>query len=78
MIKLEKSDVSTASYYELPEGVTELQNLISHRNMNAFIGFIFIKCYDYTLSGSRDIQTIREILRHAELELERVQNVQGN
>ena len=39
-----KSDGSTASYYELPEGATELQHLISHRDMNAQIGEIFRAC----------------------------------
>ena len=29
------SDGSTASYYELPEGASELQHLISHKDMNA-------------------------------------------
>lgn len=29
------SDGSTASYYELPAGCTELQDLISYRNLNA-------------------------------------------
>lgn len=37
----EASDGSTASYYRLPSGVTELQHLISHRDMNAQIGEIF-------------------------------------
>ena len=35
------SDGSTASYYELPPGAKELQDLISHRNMNAQDGEIF-------------------------------------
>lgn len=30
-----QSDGSTASYYELPTNATELQHLISHRDMNA-------------------------------------------
>lgn len=29
----ERSDGSTASYYELPEGATQLQHLISARDM---------------------------------------------
>ena len=36
-----QSDGSTASYYELPENATELQELISAKNMNAQIGEIF-------------------------------------
>lgn len=42
-----KSDGSTASYYELPKGATQLQDLISHKNMNAQIGEIFRACYRY-------------------------------
>ena len=37
----EHSDGSTASYYELPEGATELQDLIGSRDMNAQMGEIF-------------------------------------
>ena len=39
------SDGSTASYYELPADAQELQDLISHKNMNAQIGEIFRACY---------------------------------
>jgi|TARA_X000001388_G_scaffold23734_1_gene16212 hypothetical protein len=39
------SDGSTASYYQLPGGATELQDLISFKNMNAQIGEIFRACY---------------------------------
>lgn len=39
------SDGSTAHYYELPAGATELQDLISHRNMNAQDGEIFRAIY---------------------------------
>ena len=48
-----QSDGSTASYYELPDGATELQHLISHRDMNAQIGEIFRACYrDIEVSDS--------------------------
>jgi Flp pilus assembly CpaF family ATPase len=33
-----RSDGSTASYYELPNNASELQDLISAKNMNAQIG----------------------------------------
>ena len=32
-----RSDGSTASYYELPDGAAQIQDLISHQNMNAQI-----------------------------------------
>ena len=34
-LNLSVSDGSTASYYELPNNATELQHLISYKNMNA-------------------------------------------
>ncbi len=43
----QQSDGSTASYYELPDGATELQELISAKNMNAQIGEIFRACYSH-------------------------------
>lgn len=45
--ELALSDGSTASYYVLPEGCSQLQHLISHRDMNAQIGEIFRSCYRY-------------------------------
>ena len=47
MAKKSVSDGSTANYYELPEDASELQHLISHKNMNAQIGEIFRACYRY-------------------------------
>ncbi len=49
-----KSDGSTASYYELPEGAKELQDLISHRDMNSQIGEAFRACYRYGLVEHSD------------------------
>ena len=46
-----KSDGSTASYYELPSDAEQLQDLISHKNMNAQIGEIFRACYRYAWTG---------------------------
>ena len=44
-INKEASDGSTANYYELPNSATELQHLISYKNMNAQIGEIVRACY---------------------------------
>jgi len=43
-----------AHYYELPTGATELQDLISYRNMNAQIGEIFRTCYRYGQAAHSD------------------------
>ena len=48
------SDGSTAAYYELPEGANELQDLISHRDMNAQIGEVFRSCYRYGMASHSD------------------------
>jgi len=69
----EQSDGSTASYYELPEGATELQELISAKNMNAQIGEIFRACYRYgQVAHSPEIRDIKKILFYAKAELERL------
>jgi hypothetical protein len=75
-----QSDGSTASYYELPEGATELQELISAKNMNAQIGEIFRACYRYgEVAHSPMIRDIKKILFYAKAELERLTKLEkGN
>jgi hypothetical protein len=73
------SDGSTASYYELPEGASELQHLISHRNMNAQIGEIFRACYRYGMvSHSPELRDIKKIIFYAAAELERLEKLNAN
>lgn len=70
------SDGSTASYYELPKDSTELQDLISAKNMNAQVGEIFRECYRYgQASHSDELRGIKKILFYANAELKRLQNV---
>lgn len=72
--KKESSDGSTANYYTLPEGATELQHLISYRNMNAQIGEILRACYRYGLvSHSPCERDIKKIIFYAQAELERLE-----
>jgi hypothetical protein len=69
----ERSDGSTASYYELPEGCSELQDLISHKNMNAQVGEIFRECYRYGQSSHSDeLRGIKKIIYYANAELKRI------
>jgi|TARA_R110002153_G_scaffold57817_2_gene158802 hypothetical protein len=69
-----KSDGSTASYYQLPEGSTELQHLISGKNMNAQIGEIFRACYRYgEVSHSELLRDAKKIKFYAEAEIERLE-----
>ena len=72
-----QSDGSTASYYELPEGATELQDLISAKNMNAQIGEIFRACYRYgEVLHSPMKRDIKKILFYAKAELERLNKLE--
>ena len=74
----EKSDGSTASYYKLPEGARELQDLISYKNLNAQIGEIFRECYRYgQASHSDEMRGIKKILFYAEAELKRLEQLNG-
>ncbi len=69
----EQSDGSTASYYELPDGATELQHLISAKDMNAQIGEIFRSCYRYGhVVHSPKLRDIKKIIFYAQAELERL------
>ena len=73
----EVSDGSTADYYVLPEGATELQDLIGAKNMNAQIGEIFRACYRYgQVAHSPEIRDIKKILFYAKAELERLQRLE--
>lgn len=70
------SDGSTASYYELPEGSTELQDLISHRDMNAQLGEIFRACYRYGMvQHSPKLRDIKKIIFYAQHELKRLEKL---
>lgn len=70
------SDGSSASYYELPTNCSELQDLISAKNMNAQVGEIFRECYRYgQASHSDELRGIKKILFYANAELKRLQNV---
>jgi Flp pilus assembly CpaF family ATPase len=69
-----KSDGSTASYYKLPENATELQHLISHKNMNAQIGEIFRASYRYgEVEHSEKLRDAKKIKFYIEAEIERLE-----
>ena len=69
-----KSDGSTASYYELPPDATELQHLISYKNMNAQIGEIFRASYRYGESSHSDqLRDAKKIRFYADAEIERLE-----
>lgn len=45
------SDGGSTSYYQLPEGATELNDLIEHKRMSFALGNIFKACYRF---GEKD------------------------
>ena len=72
------SDGSTASYYELPDGAAELQDLISHKNMNSQIGEIFRAAYRYGESShSNELRDARKIMFYIEAEIKRLERLGG-
>lgn len=72
----ETSDGSTASYYELPSGATELQHLISHKDMNSQIGEIFRSCYRYgQASHSNKLRDAKKIQFYINAEIERLEKL---
>lgn len=68
-----RSDGSTASYYELPAGAKELQDLISYKNMNAQIGEIFRACMRYGESSHSDeLRDAKKIKFYIDAEIKRL------
>ena len=71
------SDGSTADYYKVPSNATALQDLISHKNMNAQIGEIFRACYRYgEVAHSDMLRDAKKIKFYAEAEIKRLENLQ--
>ena len=70
------SDGSTASYYTLPDGATQLQDLISHKDMNAQVGEIFRACYRYgEASHSDQLRDANKIMFYIKSEVERLEKL---
>ena len=73
---MSKSDGSTAIYYELPLGALELQDLISHKNMNGQIAEIFRACYRYgEVEHSDMLRDAKKIKFYAEAEIKRLEKL---
>lgn len=73
---MSRSDGSTAEYYVLPEAATQLQDLISHRDMNSQIGEIFRACYRYGIvSHSDKMRDAKKIRFYAQAEIERLEKL---
>lgn len=73
IVSKSKSDGTTAKYYELPEAATELQHLISFKNMNGQMAEIFRANYRYgEVEHSEKLRDIRKIIYYAKAEEERL------
>lgn len=71
-----KSDGLTASYYELPAGCTDLQDLISHRNLNAQDGEMFRAIYRKgRASHSDELRDAKKVLFYAQAEVARLEKL---
>ena len=69
-----RSDGSTADYYELPGQATQLQHLISFKNMNGQMAEIFRKNYRYgEASHSEKLREAKGIKYYIEAEIERLE-----
>lgn len=69
-----RSDGSTASYYRLPEGATELQHLISHKDMNAQTGEAFRSLYRFGESSHSDkVRDAKKVIYYMQAEIERLE-----
>jgi hypothetical protein len=75
----QKSDGSTAEYYELPEEAEELQDLISYKDMNAQIGEIFRACYRYgEVEHSPKLRDAKKIRFYIEAEIKRLEQYENS
>ena len=72
----EISDGSTAGYYQLPEGARELQDLISHKNMNAQVGEVFRTSYRYGGAAHSDmLRDARKMKFYIDAEIKRLEKL---
>jgi hypothetical protein len=75
---MSKSDGSTADYYKLPAGCTQLQDLISYRNLNAQDGEIFRAIYRKgRASHSDELRDAKKVLFYAQAEVKRLESLQS-
>ena len=67
------NDGMSASWYELPEGATELKHLIWYKNMNAQIGEAFRSLYRLNDCPHSDaIRNLNKVIAYCEQEKERI------
>jgi len=74
MTKQTKSDGWSTSYYELPPGAKELQDLIEYRNMSFAVGNVFKAAYRLgRKDGATTLYDLNKIKWYAEREIARLE-----
>jgi hypothetical protein len=70
------NDGGSASYYELPDGAMELQDLIEYKGMNFAVGNIFKAAYRLGDNGSHSNprRDLKKIIWFAQRELDRIES----
>ena len=69
-----KSNGLTADYYELPANATQLQDLISFKDMNAQVGESFRSLYRYGQSSHSDkLRDAKKVVFYMNAEIERLE-----
>ena len=70
------SDGSTANYYQLPKDAAELQDLISHKDMNAQVGESFRSLYRYGESSHSDkLRDAKKVRFYMDAEIKRLEKL---
>lgn len=70
-----RSDGSSTDYYKLPDGATDLIDLIEHKNMGFSIGNIFKACYRLgEKQGTDALYDINKIIFFAERMKKQIEN----
>ena len=67
------NDGGTTDYYQFPDGVEQLQDLIEYRNMNFAIGNIFKAAWRLGQGNSDPARDLRKIVWFAQRELARME-----
>ena len=75
----DKTEGWSTDYYKLPEGATELQDLIEHKDMNFAIGNIFKACYRLGQKGKQTtMYDLNKIEWFVQREKERLKRIEHN
>lgn len=70
-----KSDGSSTDYYKIPDGATDLIDLIEHKNMGFSVGNIFKACYRLgEKHGTDALYDINKIIFFAERMKKQIEN----